>query len=217
MITYLQLFGIGFAFSLSGPCLLFCSPAVILFLAAGKASRKRTFGELIIFLSGRLLAYLLLGILAGGCGSLLKAFISSALLRSFNLIAALVVIMLGVCVFFLDQRRLCLSPFKKIPACGRYGLFLLGFFIGISPCLPLITLLFEITIISRGALSGALYALSFGLGTFISSFLVMAGLAGLCTWLPARLLKSESSIFAFRAACAILIICFGIWLILKKV
>jgi len=92
---------------------------------------------------------------------------------------------------------------------------MLGFIIGVFPCAPLLALLLEITLISKTALDGMFYALFFGLGTFISGFIVIGGLSGILTWLPTKILKSKRSNLIFRIICALLLIWLGLDLIFR--
>jgi len=85
---------------------------------------------------------------------------------------------------------------------------------GVFPCAPFLALLFEITIISKTPLQGMFYAFSFGLGTFISSFIVITGLSGVITWFPGKFLKTSFSVSVFRLICALLLILLGLNLVL---
>ncbi|MCX5666870.1 MAG: sulfite exporter TauE/SafE family protein, partial [Candidatus Omnitrophica bacterium] len=89
-----------------------------------------------------------------------------------------------------------------------------GFLIGISPCAPLLALLFDITLISKGFLDGIFYALFFGLGTFLSGLITVGVVAGLLTRVPAAFVKSKTANVIFKLACAALLIALGLGLIL---
>jgi len=86
---------------------------------------------------------------------------------------------------------------------------------GAIPCAPLLALLFEITVISKTPLQGMLYAFSFGVGTFVSGLIVIAGLSGVISWLPAKFLKTNFSTKLFRLICAMFLILLGVNLILR--
>ena len=90
---------------------------------------------------------------------------------------------------------------------------MLGFIIGMFPCAPLLALLFEIALMSKTALAGMFYALFFGLGTLISGLIVIGSLAGIFSWLPAKIFKSKRSNFVFRIICALLLMLLGLGLI----
>ncbi|MFH1665114.1 MAG: sulfite exporter TauE/SafE family protein [Candidatus Omnitrophota bacterium] len=216
-ITHFQVFFIGFSFGIAGPCFLACTPILAAYIAGSGKKLKEALGDILIFLTGRLLAYLVLGFLAGASGALLKQFIGAPSAVFLKPAGGVVSILFGALILARGKRPSCGCPRGAYGAIyGFGGLFILGFMIGISPCAPLVALLFEITLISRGAMDGALYALSFGLGTFLSGFIVVGSLAGVITWLPAKVLGGEKAGSIFRAACALLLILFGAALVLTS-
>ena len=68
LVTYLQIFGIGFSFGLAGPCFLTCTPVLITYIVGSKMGPTEVFKDIFTFLSGRLLAYILLGHWPGSPG-----------------------------------------------------------------------------------------------------------------------------------------------------
>lgn len=216
LIAFLQIFGIGFSFGIVGPCFLVCAPVLITYLGASKKDFGRGLKDIIVFLFGRLLAYLFLGFLAGLSALVLKRFISSNLALFFRPLSGIISILLGLFVLFAkeDSDSLCSRRFHKAYTFG--SLFLLGFIVGITPCAPLMALLFEITLISKTVFDGILYALFFGLGTFFSGVLVIGALSGILTGVTARLLRSAKSRLVFRIICAALLILLGISLVLGR-
>lgn len=216
LLTSLQIFGIGFSFGIAGPCFLNCAPILITYIAGSKKKWTEALNDISIFLGGRLLAYIILGALAGLSGGLLRHFTNSNLILFFKPLAGIISILLGISVLKIKEPFIseCKPSHNKIYNLG--GLFALGFLIGISPCAPLLALLFEITLISKTAFEGMSYGASFGLGTLFSGFLVVGILTGVLNWLPARFLKSKISNFVFKITCALLLILFGLSLILHR-
>lgn len=214
-ITSLQLFGIGFSFGIIGPCFLTCTPILITYIIGSKKRWREALADTLIFLSGRLLAYLILGILAGYSAAVLKDFTTSGLALFFKPLAGTISILFGISVIVhkADSHTCECGPAHN-KAYSTGGLFALGFAIGITPCAPLLALLFEITLISKSALDGLYYGLSFGLGTALSGFIVVGALSGIVTWFPIKMLKSESGNFVFRIICGLLLMLFGLSLIL---
>lgn len=215
LITYVQVFGIGFGFGVIGPCFLTCTPILITYVAGTKRRWAAALADVTIFLVGRLSAYCILGILAGISGSLIRQFSTPPVTAAIKMAGGILSIILGIIVF--------LNKPGSTGACGiaqhkNYnfgGLLILGFLIGISPCAPLMALLFEITLISKNALDGFMYALFFGLGTFLSGLLVVGSVAGIFSWLPARFVRSERANFAFKIVCAGLLMLLGIAVIMQ--
>ena len=208
LITHVQLFGIGFGLGVAGPCLLSCTPMLVAYIAGNKKSFIEAAKEITVFMSGRLLAYIILAGLAGASGSLLRQFTGSNLTALFRPAAGAISILLGIFLIFGEGRGGCSRPASKTKnRYGAGGLFALGFTIGVAPCGPLTALLFEITLISRTALDGILYGLSFGLGTFVSGFLAAGALSGILTRIPI-------APKIFKILCGALLILFGIGLII---
>ena len=213
-LTYFQIFGIGFSFGIAGPCLLACTPLFITYLAGKRLGWSQGLIDAVIFLSARLFAYLILGYLAGLSGILLKQFSGSNFILFLKPLSGIIIVILGVFILCGKEPTSYGCRLLKNKALNFGSLFTVGFIVGIFPCAPLLALLFEITIISKTPLQGIFYALSFGLGTFISGFIVIAGLSGIVVWFPAKFLKTNFSTLVFRIICALLLILLGLNLIL---
>jgi len=223
IITHLQIFGIGFSFGIIGPCLLVCTPVLITYIVARQRSWADIIKDIITFLSGRLAAYIALGFLAGLSGSLLRNFTSSGISSHFKPLAGAVTILFAFIILLnrdnferacVPGKKACQAPYNKMLNFG--GVFTFGLLIGISPCAPLMALLFDIVLMSKGAIDGMLYALSFGLGTFLSGFITVGIIAGLLTRIPAAFVKSKAANTIFKTICALLLIALGLGLILKS-
>ncbi len=218
-VTYLQIFGIGFSFGLIGPCVLTCTPVILTYIAGRRNTLPESAADIFIFLIGRLAAYIMLGALAGFSGKALNHFIGSNFVLFLRPLGGAVSILLGFALFM--RRKENMEACARGPERGKtyslFGLFVLGFVIGIKACAPLLVLLSEITLISKSALEGASYGFSFGLGTFISSYVVTGVMVGVIAWLPPRIFRSKRSGYIFRAACALLLVLFGLSLIMNRI
>lgn len=218
-VTYLQVFGIGFSFGIIGPCFLTCTPILVTYIAGRRKAISSAAADIFIFLAGRLSAYVILGGLAGLSGKMLKQFIGSNFALFLRPLGGAISILLGLSLLirWKETTEACACGPAKNKAYDLSGLFVLGFIIGISPCAPLLALLSEITLISKSAFEGASYGFSFGLGTFVSSYIVTGVLAGVLVWLPPKILKSRWTDLIFRAACALLLTFFGLNLIMAGI
>lgn len=148
-IALLQIFAVGFGMGLAGPCLFYCLPVILAFTAGGEKEYRKSLSDILIFFSGRLLAYVLLGFLAGLSGLVLHRFIESRFGIYLGPSAGIISIILGIYVLLIkDNTESCRHPGRIY---GIAGIFGLGFIIGLSPCVPLVTLLFEIVLISKPA------------------------------------------------------------------
>lgn len=216
LITHLQIFGIGFSFGIIGPCFLVCTPVLITYIVGSKKEWAEVFKDILTFLSGRLFAYALLGALAGLSGAFLRKFTGSVLSSYFQPLAGAVSIFFAIMILTnrTNNECACWTIHNKIFNFG--GVFAFGFLIGLSPCAPLLALLFDITLMSKSALDGMFYALSFGLGTFLSGLITVGIIAGFLTRVPAALIKSKIATITFKIICALLLAALGLGLILKS-
>ena len=216
LVTYLQIFGIGFSFGLAGPCFLTCTPVLIIYIAGSKRGWADLFKDIFTFLSGRMLAYVLLGALAGLSGTVLKKFTGSALSSYLQPLAGAVTILFAVILLTGRSDTSCACATDRGKMLNFGGIFAFGFLIGISPCAPLLALLFDITLISKGLLDGVFYAFFFGLGTFLSGLITIGVIAGLLTRVPAAFVKSNTAAIIFKTVCALLLLALGLGLMLKN-
>ena len=215
LITHLQVFGVGFTFGMAGPCFLVCTPVLITYVAGSKRKWADVFRDILTFLSGRLAAYIILGFIAGLSGNILRSLTSSGASSYVQPLAGAVTIFFAFVILLnREGRECCPTPRNKLLNFG--GVFSFGLLIGLSPCAPLLALLFDIVLMSKGALDGASYALSFGLGTFLSGLITIGIIAGLLTRVPAALVRSKTVNMVFKIACALLLIALGLGLILHR-
>ena len=216
-LTGLQIFGIGFTFGIAGPCIFFCTPVLVTYLLGRKDRWREALRDILTFLIGRLLAYTLLGALAGLSGSVLRRFINPSAAVLIGPLSGAVCIILGILVLVYKEPVTCACGSTSGRKIYGYGsLFALGFILGISPCAPLAVLLLEIALMSKSVFEGASYAFCFGLGTLFSGLLVIGALAGIIGGLVTRLVKSKTATAAFRIACAVFLVLLGAWLILTS-
>ncbi len=215
LLTCLQLFGIGASFNFAGPCFVICTPVIVGYIVGKGEVGKKAALDVLIFLSGRLLAYLALGFIAGISGILLKKITNTQILPYLRVAGGTVIILLGFFIWAARRSDSGVCRYIKNKVVNFGNLFVLGFAIGIFPCAPLLALLFEISLISETALAGAGYALSFGLGTFVAGFFVISGLTGILAWLPEKIFKSKISSTIFRAIYSLLFIALGVNLIIN--
>ncbi|MFH0839682.1 MAG: sulfite exporter TauE/SafE family protein [Candidatus Omnitrophota bacterium] len=216
LVTYLQIFGVGFSFGIAGPCFLTCTPVLITYITGSKKNTTEAFKDIFTFLFGRLLAYVLLGALAGLSGAVLKKFIGSSLSSYLQPLAGAVTILFAVILFMGKSGNSCACSTARSKMLNFGGIFAFGFLIGISPCAPLLALLFDITLMSKGLLDGLFYTFFFGLGTFLSGLIVVGVITGLLTRVPAAFVKSKTAAIIFKTICALLLLALGLGMVLKN-
>jgi sulfite exporter TauE/SafE len=210
LFTCFQIFGLGLSFGMAGPCLFSCAPLLVAYLTARQLKLGESLGNILVFSFGRLLAYIFLGFLAGLSASALRHLNSGKFILMLRPLAALLIIGMGISVILNKDSPYGFCRLIKNKASGLTGLFVLGLIVGISPCAPLLALLFEIGLISHHPWQAMIYVLCFGLGTLISALLIIGGLTGIFSWLPLRLLSSKKANLVFRVICASIIVLMGL-------
>lgn len=213
MEPLLELFLTGLALGL-GPCSLLCLPILIPYVAASKRDLLGGLRTTLTFSLSRMAAYILLGILAGISGGLIT-LIGGALTSALWLLGLLLILLLGLLILLGGELRLPMQPplSRLLLEDGLLSMGLLGFIIGITPCAPLLGVLTYIALTARGPLTGALYALSFALGSaLITPVTVLGAVAGL---LPCLIFRDPRVYSLFRRLCGALLILLGLRLMIQ--
>ncbi len=214
LVASFQIFMVGLAIGLSGPCIVACGPPLVVYFTGRQEGPRRTMFSLGIFLLGKGVACAVLGALAGAGAAHLQAVLSPSLSGYIHGFVAVLIMFMGILVYF-DRgiSRWC----KSLGGAGRMGrssLFLFGVALGASPCPPLIAVMSEITLISSSAAQGLAYGLAFGLGNMLAGLLAIGSACGLLTWLPGKLLTGgRERLVIFRKVCGAGLVVLGIWLI----
>jgi sulfite exporter TauE/SafE len=216
LITYLQIFGIGFSFGMAGPCFLACTPVLVAYITGSKNTWKEVFKDVFVFLSGRFLAYMLLGALAGLSGAVLRKFTSSGISPYLRPLAGVATILFAIIILANKNNNECACRTVHGKIYNYTGILAFGFLIGVSPCAPLLALLFNITLMSKSALDGMAYAFFFGAGTFLSGLITVGAIAGIAARSSAAFIKSKAAKTIFRIACSFMLIALGIGLIATR-
>ncbi|HTY13033.1 MAG TPA: sulfite exporter TauE/SafE family protein [Candidatus Omnitrophota bacterium] len=192
----------------SGPCLMFCAPIVLPFLAGTQRSMAEGIWAVIEFSIGRLAVYISMGALFGYFGYwLYKLLVDPRLVSGIWIAISVYLIVLGA--------TMALGREGGIKFCRLHSgenMITLGVLAGLSPCFPLLAVMTEIALFSKSAAVGALYALVFGLGTVISPLVV---LGALIPFIPSYLLRSERTRYWFSAICGIVMVLSGLYLLIK--
>lgn len=199
--------GIGMGW---GPCLAFCGPILLPYIAATKGGWREGLRASSMFSLGRLLALAILGALANVAFASLNRFFPPHRSGYLYLAMALFVMIVGVLIVLGRGFKVPLHRALKghIVEGGAESLLILGFLIGISPCAPLVGILTYIAYTTTNVLSGMIYGLSFGVGTIVP-VMILGSLAG---FLPERVFGSAQPIRVFRTLCGVILILFGLQL-----
>jgi len=196
-----------------GPCIASCGPFLISYIAGTKKDIPESIIAYVLFSSARILVYLILSLAI----FFLSQFVVSKLLGDFSKYLLIsgggIMVLLGV---FLALGKKLEFPFsqslyKNILERDKKSIALLGLIIGLLPCAPLLAVLSYVGLISRTWVLSLLYALSFGIGTFISPLILLVILAGLIPRMLTDKKRVYYSIFSF--ICGLVVIFLGAQLI----
>jgi sulfite exporter TauE/SafE len=171
-------------------CTASCLPIVTSYIAGIGAGFSKGVKVTLIFSSGRVLAYALIGGLIGLFGGVFRLFVSDSAISPFQIYSSLafgvVTIVIGGSIF-MKTRKTCecnAQDTKGMITSGKvgkygvdFGAFSLGLSRGLILCPPLIALLIY-SIPFTNPLGSIGIALLFGIGTALSPILLLGGVTG---------------------------------------
>lgn len=200
-----------------GPCLFFCFPILIPFVAGTREGWSEGLKATLAFSLSRLSAYVLLGLLTGLTGEFLIEMIGQTEFSFYVwIIGSLFIMLLGVLILLGEGHGIAPCRFltRYTIEDGLKSLALLGFIVGITPCAPLLGVLTYITLSVENPLVGAYYALSFGLGASITTPLVLVGVVA--GGAPTLIFKTPRIHQLFKRSCGLILIILGAKQILSQ-
>lgn len=212
MSTAVELFIIGITVSF-GPCLAFCAPVILPYIAATRKGWREGLKATLIFMFTRLMAYVLLGFLAGQFGRLLTTGLHQYEHLIFC-VGGLFICLLGLLIIFSGHysHYLCRVLRREMVDNNVRGPVLLGLTLGILPCLPFLGVLAYIALKTQTSWEGAFYGLAFGAGKFISPLIPLGVLASA---LPAGLIKNHKIYVFFSRVCGFILFLIGVKLLVS--
>lgn len=151
---------------------MFCAPLLASYSAVFKKGFKKSLISYLVFSTCKIIGYIILALI---WTKVINLF-SNHLIQKFavffyNLLAAFI-ILIGITTIFYKKDKP--NSFCRIVHRGNIrNTGLMGFLVGLSPCLPLIGILNYIAIISPNLTSAAVLSFTFGLGTMISPLLLI--------------------------------------------
>jgi len=182
---YLGAFAGGLLYGLV-VCTASCLPIVTSYIAGVGAGFNRGVKISLIFNSGRVLAYALIGGLVGLFSSLFRLFVSDTAISPFQAYSSIafgvVTIVIGGSIYLKSRKPCnCDSQSTNTVVKGRFGFDVAAFSLGLSRglviCPPLIALLiYSLPFASPVGSVGI--AVLFGLGTTLSPILLLGGVTG---------------------------------------
>lgn len=197
----------------AGPCMASCGPLLISYAAGTNKSVFKSLGAYFLFCFGRIIVYLALGVLVYNFGQAVTEHfvVSASKITAYcaGAFIALVGILVAIGRGFFGVT--CLKWQKFFLEKDPKTIFLMGLLIGLIPCLPYVSLLSYIGLVSKSWHDAAVYSFAFGIGTAVSPLLAIVGFAG---FLPG-LLKDEKFRRLFNALCGLVLVVLGVQLIMR--
>ena len=185
---YLGSFAIGLIYGV-GVCTASCLPILAGYIAGVGAGFRRGFKVTLIFNSGRILAYALIGVLIGLLSGLIT-LVAPGVLSPFQIYSSIVfgsiTIAIGASIL-LKARKPHECNLQEVNLTARdknkrfdfdFGAFTLGLSRGLIICPPLVSLLLLYALPFSSPIGTMTLAVLFGLGTTISPLLVLGGVTG---------------------------------------
>ena len=185
---YLGSFAIGLIYGL-GVCTASCLPILAGYIAGVGAGFRRGVKVTLIFNSGRILAYALIGVLIGLLSGLIT-LVAPGVLSPFQIYSSIIfgsiTIAIGASIL-LKARKPVECNIQDVNIAARdknkrfgfdFGAFTLGLSRGLIICPPLVSLLLLYALPFSSPVGTMTLAVLFGLGTTISPLLVLGGVTG---------------------------------------
>jgi sulfite exporter TauE/SafE len=160
-----------------GPCLAFCAPIILPFVAGTEDTWTGGLKATLGFSAGRMLSYLFLALAA----SLSYAWLDNVILEdethyTVRLVLSLTLLVLAALILLGHRTGIGSRGWLKGLTSGSP--FVLGILVGLSPCAPLLASLAYIAVKAGEPHKGALMGLAFAVGTLLSPLLILGALSG---------------------------------------
>lgn len=200
----------------AGPCLLSCGPVLISYIAGTKKTALQGLYTWLVFSLSRFFATVLLGLIAGLLGAgLFSRFYYEVSGYLIWLAAGIFICFLGLLLLvgILEKFKFCSVLNYSFIRHDTKSLMILGFLMGLLPCMPFAGVISYITMASAHYIQGVLMAAAFGLGTAISPLILLAAAAGAIPGL--KFLQGKRAAIILQRICGIILIYFGVQVIIN--
>ncbi|MBP7088842.1 MAG: sulfite exporter TauE/SafE family protein [Candidatus Omnitrophica bacterium] len=155
----------------SSSCLSICAPVLISYTVIYKRSLKESLHSYFLFSSGKLIGYMILGIISAIGVKILNSPSLINYLNFIYLLLALFIVIIGISMI-LDQNPNFSKNCNWLHKGNIRNVGVLGLLIGLSPCLPLLGILNYVVIISSTVFKAVFFTLVFGVGTVLSPLIL---------------------------------------------
>jgi len=213
IISFFELF-LGGVIVGSSTCLLVCAPILLPYLIGTSGSWKKGFKATLVFSTGRLTVYIVYGFLIGlGKQIYIDYFVKSPFNTYLQVFAGLFILIIGF-LLILGKKSTNLCPVleKLLIKKNLRTVFILGLFMGMTPCPPMMAAFAYIFIKTTSLISSIFLVLSFGLGTVFSPLLVLGTFSGFISQKVPRVRALQ----VLKALSALVLIFWGFQIIVSR-
>jgi sulfite exporter TauE/SafE len=198
----------------SGPCLVSCGPLLISYITGTSKNVGQALSAYLIFSLSRIVVYVILGLMFFLCGQFVTEEFFSLSRRYIFVIAGIFICIIGILIILGRgfHNRICDKFKDTLIGKDVKTLVLIGLVTGISPCLPLLSVLSYVGLVSKSWQSSMLYGFSFGVGTSISALIIPVISCGL---IPRFFQNRPRLKVMINLVCGCILVILGLQLILK--
>ncbi|MCK9594702.1 MAG: sulfite exporter TauE/SafE family protein [Candidatus Omnitrophica bacterium] len=200
----------------SGPCLANCGPLLAAYITGTNKNVRQSISAYLVFSLSRIAVYGILGLLFFYFGQLAAEEFFSAY-RGYIFIAAGIFISVTGFLVILGKgphNRLCDRLSGSLIHKGNKAIVLIGLVTGVSPCLPLLSVLSYIGLVSKSWQSSLFYGFLFGLGTTFSVLFILSVSCGL---IPGFLKGRPGILSVINRVCGLILVLLGLQIILRGI
>ncbi|MCM8764065.1 MAG: sulfite exporter TauE/SafE family protein [Candidatus Omnitrophica bacterium] len=176
----------------SSVCAISCGWVFFPIVFESQQTRKRSLLKFMLFHSGKIFSYTIIGGLAGFSSDFVSVFKTSRISLFFG----------GVFFLIMGLLELLMPDKYRIKIKGLSAGFL-GALVGFIPCVALVGVLVYLAFVATDFLQGAIAGFVFGLGNAINPFILLAIFAPSCSTRVENIITNKS-IYRIGSACVFL-------------
>lgn len=194
-----------------GPCLASCGPLLVSYTAGTQKNVSKSIWAYLIFSLGRIAVYAVLGVGIFFFGQLINR-LSEEYLRYIFILGGIFIGCIGILMAIGLDFKACRTIRTFFLTKDALTIFILGLVMGLLPCLPLLSALSYIGLISKSWYISLSYSLAFGLGTLLSPLFLISALSGL---IPRINIGNEKFYKIISVICGFVIVFLGVQLVIR--
>jgi sulfite exporter TauE/SafE len=198
----------------SGPCLASCGALMVSYITGTNRNVRQSVSAYLIFSLSRIAVYGILGLLFFLFGQFATEGFFSLYRRYIFIVAGIFIFITGLLLILGKgpHNRFCDRIAGSMIRKDSKTLVLIGLVTGISPCLPLLSVLSYIGLVSKSWQSSLLYGFLFGLGTTFSVLFILVVSCGL---IPGFFKGHPRVLLMINRVCGLILMILGLQIILR--